>query len=220
MDKYMRKARPIADLPLLAGPPHSAGVRTRSASAAAASLDSGSFGYLQLRSRLLIRKPQGRLAPRDGNAGGRRRRRTRTRSKGMGGGGVDEEEGDQEGKKVEEPDDGRVGTAQSGEASCGENGLELRGRERSTRETTPCSLHNDPDGARTPGSTTKPSNLTQTNRRLRSADRQNVPSTNEMDNFFAGAEEEQQKTFIDKYNFDPVNEKPLPGRFEWEKLNP
>lgn len=41
-----------------------------------------------------------------------------------------------------------------------------------------------------------------------------------MDEFFAGAEEEQQKQFIDKYNFDPVNDKPLPGRYEWEKLDP
>lgn len=40
-----------------------------------------------------------------------------------------------------------------------------------------------------------------------------------MDRFFSGAEEEQQKQFIDKYNFDPVNEQPLPGRFEWEKVD-
>lgn len=41
-----------------------------------------------------------------------------------------------------------------------------------------------------------------------------------MDEFFAGAEEEQQKIFIEKYNFDPVTDKPLPGRFEWRKLDP
>ena len=82
-----------------------------------------------------------------------------------------------------------------------------------------------------------------------------------MDEFFAGAEVEQQKQFIDKYvthisfplswqfwsfeellivtvlpkgsfdinsweflnicryNFDPVNDKPLPGRYEWEKVD-
>lgn len=69
-----------------------------------------------------------------------------------------------------------------------------------------------------------------------------------MDEFFAGAEVEQQKQFIDKYvmhhwyfsfhefgifkifwflqrgkicryNFDPVNDKPLLGRYEWEKVD-
>ncbi|KAI4364668.1 hypothetical protein MLD38_020726 [Melastoma candidum] len=206
MGKYMRKPKPTSDLSLVAPPPHSAGVRTRSASAAAAaaSVEPGSCGvgasYLQLRSRLLIRRPQGRVAARDGYTGRRRTTKTRRRrtEKGKGGGGL--EEGDQEGKKVEEADVGRVGTALSDEASGGDNGLELQGRERTTRE----SLHNDPDDARTPGSTTKPSNLTQNNRRLRSADCRNIPLTNEMDDFFAGAEEEQQKTFIDKYNFDPV----------------
>lgn len=70
------------------------------------------------------------------------------------------------------------------------------------------------------------------------------PTTPDMDRFFSGAEEEQQKQFIEKYelsfpfenpfgfvslmarqlfvfryNFDPVNEQPLPGRFEWEKVD-
>lgn len=107
-----------------------------------------------------------------------------------------------------------------GEASFGDNVLEFEGRERSTRESTPCSLIRDPEAVRTPSSTTRPTTLTETNRRIHNVDGRHIPTTHEMDEFFAGAEEEQQKIFIEKYNFDPVNDKPLPGRFEWRKLDP
>ncbi|GLT55299.1 hypothetical protein SLA2020_284360 [Shorea laevis] len=106
------------------------------------------------------------------------------------------------------------------EASFGENVLEFEGRERSTRESTPCSLIRDPDTIRTPGSTTRPTGSTETNRRMQNTTRRHIPTAHEMDEFFAAAEEEQQRQFIDKYNFDPVNDKPLPGRYEWEKLDP
>ncbi|KAF8019163.1 hypothetical protein BT93_H3908 [Corymbia citriodora subsp. variegata] len=107
-----------------------------------------------------------------------------------------------------------------GEASFGDNVLEFEGRERSTRESTPCSLIRDPEAVRTPSSTTRPTTLTETNRRIHNVDGRHIPTTHEMDEFFAGAEEEQQRNFIEKYNFDPVNDKPLPGRFEWQKLDP
>lgn len=107
-----------------------------------------------------------------------------------------------------------------GEASFGDNVLEFEGRERSARESTPCSLIRDPEVVRTPSSTTRPTTLTETNRRIHNTDGRNIPTTHEMDEFFAGAEEEQQRNFIEKYNFDPVNDKPLPGRFEWQKLDP
>ncbi|KAA8527936.1 hypothetical protein F0562_035195 [Nyssa sinensis] len=106
------------------------------------------------------------------------------------------------------------------EASFGENVLEFEGRERSTRETTPCSLIRDPDAISTPGSTTRPTCLTETNRRLQNSMRRHIPTAHEMDEFFAGAEEQQQKQFIEKYNFDPVNDEPLPGRYTWVKLDP
>lgn len=105
------------------------------------------------------------------------------------------------------------------EASFGENVLEFEGRERSTRESTPCSLIRDPDTIRTPGSTTRPTNSAETNRRVQNASQRHIPTAHEMDEFFAGAEVEQQKQFVDKYNFDPVNDKPLPGRYEWEKVD-
>ncbi|XP_015574099.1 cyclin-dependent kinase inhibitor 4 isoform X4 [Ricinus communis] len=101
------------------------------------------------------------------------------------------------------------------EASFGENVLDIEGRE-STRESTPCSLIRDPESIRTPGSTTRPSS-TEPNR---TSMRRHIPTAHEMDEFFTGAEEEQQKRFIEKYNFDPVNDKPLAGRYEWAKLDP
>ncbi|XP_030442886.2 cyclin-dependent kinase inhibitor 5-like isoform X2 [Syzygium oleosum] len=107
-----------------------------------------------------------------------------------------------------------------GEASFGDNVLEFEGRERSTRESTPCSLIRDPEVVRTPSSTTRPTTLTETNRRIHNVDGRHIPTTHEMNEFFAGAEEEQQRNFIEKYNFDPVSDKPLPGRFEWQKLDP
>ncbi|KAG2726545.1 hypothetical protein I3760_01G117600 [Carya illinoinensis] len=119
----------------------------------------------------------------------------------------------------EENSGNNIGDLGAEEASFGENVLEFEGRERSTRESTPCSLIRDPDTIRTPCSTTRRT-LTQTNRRTQNRTGRHIPTAHEMDEFFAGAEEEQQRQFIEKYNFDPVNEKPLPGRYEWEKLNP
>nr|CAN70215.1 hypothetical protein VITISV_012042 [Vitis vinifera] len=105
------------------------------------------------------------------------------------------------------------------EASFGENVLDFEARDRSTRETTPCSLIRDPETIRTPGSTTKPASSSGINRRMDNSRQGHVPTTQEMDQFFQSAEEEQQRVFTDKYNFDPVNDKPLSGRFEWVKLN-
>ncbi|KAB1213693.1 Cyclin-dependent kinase inhibitor 3 [Morella rubra] len=106
------------------------------------------------------------------------------------------------------------------EASFGENVLEYEGRERSTRESTPCSLIRDPDTVQAPCSTTRPTCSTEANRRNQNTMRRHIPTSQEMDEFFAAAEEEQQRQFIEKYNFDPVNEKPLQGRYEWVKVDP
>ncbi|KAK6255159.1 Cyclin-dependent kinase inhibitor domain - like 4 [Theobroma cacao] len=106
------------------------------------------------------------------------------------------------------------------EASFGENVLDIEARERSARESTPCSLIRDPESIRTPGSTTRPTSSAETNQRVQNSTRRHIPTAQEMDEFFAVAEEEQQRQFIEKYNFDPVNDKPLPGRYEWEKVDP
>ncbi|KAL3640278.1 hypothetical protein CASFOL_015246 [Castilleja foliolosa] len=49
-----------------------------------------------------------------------------------------------------------------------------------------------------------------------------MPSEAELEDFFATAEKNLQKKFIDKYNFDIVKDQPLEGRYEWVqiKLNP
>ncbi|XP_009132869.1 cyclin-dependent kinase inhibitor 4 isoform X2 [Brassica rapa] len=101
---------------------------------------------------------------------------------------------------------------------------ELDGSERTTsRESTPCSLIQKPESIPSPGSSTKLSNSISDNSNKReesfSGSHRHLPTTPEMDEFFSGAEEEQQKQFIEKYNFDPVNEQPLPGRFEWKKVD-
>ncbi|KAJ1295224.1 hypothetical protein BS78_01G207900 [Paspalum vaginatum] len=105
------------------------------------------------------------------------------------------------------------------EASFGENMLELEAMERSARETTPCSLINS-ETISTPGSTTKPSRSS--HRRVQAPVQTPVciiPSTRELNEFFAAEQRRQQQAFIEKYNFDPVNDCPLPGRFEWVKLD-
>lgn len=106
------------------------------------------------------------------------------------------------------------------EASFGENNLEFEGRERSTRESTPCSLIRGSDTIGTPGSTTRPTCSTATNRRARSAAQRNIPTTREMEEFFLSAEQKQQRLFTEKYNFDIVNDSPLSGRYEWMKVKP
>ncbi|XP_062206209.1 cyclin-dependent kinase inhibitor 4-like [Phragmites australis] len=103
------------------------------------------------------------------------------------------------------------------EASFGENVLELEAMDRSTRETTPCSLIRDSETISTPGSTTRPSH-SNSHHRVQAPVRRTIPSSAQMDEFFAAEERRQQQAFIDKYNFDPVNDCPLPGRYEWVKL--
>ncbi|CAO2827995.1 unnamed protein product [Amaranthus hypochondriacus] len=47
-----------------------------------------------------------------------------------------------------------------------------------------------------------------------------MPSHSEIEDFFASAEKEIQKRFIDKYNFDFENDAPLEGRYEWVPIKP
>ncbi|KAH6812369.1 hypothetical protein C2S51_026131 [Perilla frutescens var. frutescens] len=105
------------------------------------------------------------------------------------------------------------------EASFGENNLDMEPRERCTRESTPCSMIRAADSITTPGSSTKRRSPTASNQRAQNAIR-NIPTAREMDDFFACAEEPQQRLFIEKYNFDIVNDSPLPGRYEWVRVMP
>ncbi|KAL2469511.1 Cyclin-dependent kinase inhibitor 3 [Abeliophyllum distichum] len=106
------------------------------------------------------------------------------------------------------------------EASFGENVLEFEGKERTTRESTPCSLIRDSDTIRTPGSSNRPTAGNDANSRMQNPMLRDIPTANEMNEFFACAENYQHKQFVEKYNFDPSADKPLPGRYEWVKLKP
>ncbi|XP_019188187.1 PREDICTED: cyclin-dependent kinase inhibitor 3-like [Ipomoea nil] len=102
------------------------------------------------------------------------------------------------------------------QASFGENNLEFEARDRSTRESTPCSLIREEDTIKAPNSATKRTNQTT---RTRSSVLRTMPSAEEIDEFFAYAEQQQQRLFIEKYNFDIVNDLPLPGRYEWVRVS-
>ncbi|CAN6554215.1 unnamed protein product [Malus baccata var. baccata] len=124
-------------------------------------------------------------------------------------------------RKEKEGEEGCFGNFGSGaeygndlgvEASFGENNLDFEARDRSTRETTPCSFIRESDTIGTPGSTTRRTSSISTHRRVRNNVQRNIPTTLEMEEFFARHEEEQQKIFIEKYNFDIINDLPLPGR--------
>jgi len=92
---------------------------------------------------------------------------------------------------------------------------------RSTRETTPCSLIRNSEMISTPGSTTKSksSNSMTSRRRMEASVCRFIPSSLEMEEFFTAAEQHEQHTFREKYNFCPVNDCPLPGRYEWTMLD-
>ncbi|GAB2298529.1 hypothetical protein Dimus_032593 [Dionaea muscipula] len=107
------------------------------------------------------------------------------------------------------------------EASFGENNFELDCAERSARESTPCSFIRDLDTVGTPGSAVRPScHATAASRRSRNTMQRIIPTAFEMEEFFVNAELEQQKLFVERYNFDVVNDSPLPGHYEWVRVDP
>lgn len=77
---------------------------------------------------------------------------------------------------------------------------------RTVRETTPCSMIRNSESIRTPGSTTRPTNSTASSRRMQSWMHSNIPTSHEMEEFFSGAEQMQQRMFAEKYvPFSPSN---------------
>ncbi|CAH2052628.1 unnamed protein product [Thlaspi arvense] len=142
--------------------------------------DADSFGYLQLRSRRLLKLPL---------LGDTRKQLT-------------QRETTNPRAKSEKSDSETTGLAKETEEDCGDNenqsgfdcnfvekGLDF---ESGDRDSTPCDLRRD----------------------------SNVPSSLEIEDFFAYAEQQQQRFFIEKYNFDIVSENPMPGRYEWVKVMP
>jgi hypothetical protein len=76
---------------------------------------------------------------------------------------------------------------------------------RSTRETTPCGLIRNSEAIRTPGSTTKSktSNSMSSDRRVEASLCRFVPTSVEMEEFFAASEQQAQHTFRERYGFLP-----------------
>ncbi|KAF5451331.1 hypothetical protein F2P56_026447 [Juglans regia] len=87
---------------------------------------------------------------------------------------------------------------------------------RERRETTPSS---EPRAeSANLESTARP---TEANSRPRSrVEKRKMPTESEIEEFFADAEKDLQKRFVEKYNYDVFNDVPLEGRYEWVRLKP
>ncbi|KAI3449889.1 hypothetical protein Pfo_006554 [Paulownia fortunei] len=219
MGKYMRKVKVTGDVAVMEVSQSSLGVRTRaktlalqrlqsSASVAAPPPSKPDSCYLELRSRRLEKPVQ--------QQNSRKARHT------CGCGGKE----DTEAKSGEEFPrtsliSGSVEAEDLGiEASFGENNLDCEARESgSTRESTPCSLIRVTDTISAPGSTSKQTCSSATSQRIRPL-LINVPTARDLEEFFACEEQSQQHLFMEKYNFDIVNDLPLPGRYEWVRVSP
>ncbi|KAG6477771.1 cyclin-dependent kinase inhibitor 4-like [Zingiber officinale] len=218
MGKYMRKARRSGDVAVVefASYQPSIGVRTRAralaadASTAAATQDSP-LAYLELRSRRLEKtlSPPHAFKPKDTPPKESSTIKANPRISPLNAG---------------TPSSGREGSFRSrnsekgcssvAEVLCAENNMEPESRER---ETTPCSLIRNLKTIGTPGSSTRSTFSIASKKGMQNPVKQYIPSNQETEEFFVRLEKLQQQIFIDKYNFDPVNDCPLPGRYEWIK---
>ncbi|ESW12590.1 hypothetical protein PHAVU_008G125600 [Phaseolus vulgaris] len=207
MGKYMKKSKNAGDVAALimeSPPPHSnLGVRTRAKTLALQNSPQtpDSAAYLQLRSRRLLKLPPPipekprRCAAADSASNSRLSQTALSKTPLS-----------RSAEKFSPLDDDNA------ECSLGQNFLDVEGRdERSTRESTPCSLIRDPNAIHTPGSTTRQRTLQIKHEHIQ----RNIPPAHELEEFFSYAEKQQQKMFMEKYNFDIVNDVPLPGRYEW-----
>ncbi|KAJ8616181.1 hypothetical protein MRB53_035553 [Persea americana] len=234
MGKFMRKAKVTSEVAVMDVSPPTLGVRTRAKTLALQRLqrEASASSYLELRSRRLEKPPvvvsaaASTYARRTkvttsppvvvAAAGSTYARRTKVATTRVSCPAKSVSVGSK--KKRSRKSERLVGKNEV-EASCGENVPDIDGRERKIRESTPCSMTRGSETLETPGSTTKSTNSATTSRRKKNALHQDIPSAREVDEFFDGAEKEQQRIFIEKYNFDPVNDMPLPGRYEWVRLD-
>lgn len=113
-------------------------------------------------------------------------------------------------------DSGLVGP-RKGEDAC----LLRKSGERSDRESARRSLIKVADSSTIPGSTMKQASIAPAaDQRVQNTLLADMPTTSEVEEFFAREEHLWQCLFIKKYNFDVVNDLPLPGRYEWVKKSP
>ncbi|KAL7590486.1 cyclin-dependent kinase inhibitor 3 [Lactuca sativa] len=231
MGKYMRKAKLTGDAVAVMEVSSSLGVRTRAKTLALQKLqaskttdtppleDNHELSYLQLRSRRLEKPPlqQSTCCRQENPNPSMGTSRLVIRSGGsvsVGSGSCNENHRVLRESKIKADEETEAycdfGTE---ETSFGENNTDFDGRERSTRESTPCSFIRESNTNNTPGSAT---NRHASNRVIQGI----MPSAQEIEVFFARHAHEQQRRFSEKYNFDIVNEKPLEGRYEWVKVQP
>nr|VDC58489.1 unnamed protein product [Brassica rapa] len=214
MGKYIKKSKITGDIDSMeATEATSLGVRTRAAAKTLAlkRLNSSSAPdsscYLQLRSRRLEKPPslaEPKQTPRQVKPGIK-----------------------ESGSKIDSVNSSVAGSGD--ECFCRENSPEFQTRQRfglffksffiylmfgsvRTRESTPCNFVEDLEIIVTPGSST---------RSMRTPTRDStVPTIGELEEFFAYAEQQQQRLFMEKYNFDIVNDVPLTGGYEWVQVSP
>ncbi|KAL0286130.1 UNVERIFIED_CONTAM: Cyclin-dependent kinase inhibitor 4 [Sesamum calycinum] len=105
------------------------------------------------------------------------------------------------------------------EGSYGDNELDFGNKGRITRESTPSTLIEGSNIIKTPTSSNKSATNVNGVKKLRIG-KPMMPSAEELEAFFAPQEKLDIERFIKKYNFDPVNEKPLKGRYEWVEFKP
>uniref|UniRef100_A0A7N0UH75 Cyclin-dependent kinase inhibitor n=1 Tax=Kalanchoe fedtschenkoi TaxID=63787 RepID=A0A7N0UH75_KALFE len=221
MGKYIKKSTPKSDVAAMEIPLSSTGVRTRAKTLALQKLQRHTpplpaanpvydeSSYLQLRSRRL-RKLQPLRQPGDPefdscpNFSSRRAGLSLVVKKGSGNGTVELEIGDLD-------------------ASFSENDLNFEAeqiRDSTSRESTPCNSVRGADTFSTPGSTARLPRLSLSHARVQNATPQVMPTASEIEEFFALAEQHQHRIFLEKYNFDVVSGRPMPGRYEWVPVNP
>ncbi|PHU07103.1 hypothetical protein BC332_23592 [Capsicum chinense] len=104
------------------------------------------------------------------------------------------------------------------EISFGGNTLDFE-RSDSTRESTPCSVVREADAMVNTGSATRLADSSATAQITRNSILSNIPSAHEIEEFFTFAEQQQQRLFMEKYNFDVANDLPLSGQYEWIRVN-
>ncbi|PWA79457.1 Cyclin-dependent kinase inhibitor [Artemisia annua] len=175
MGKYMRKSKLTTGdvIAVIDLPQSTLGVRTRAKTLALQKLQTtperrSEPSYLQLRSRRLEKPPVGEFKEEKANP--------RLVDLGVIGSQFEGEE---------EEIEGSFG---------GENNVD--GRERSTRESTPCSFIRDSNAITTPGSSTRPTHAA--NRIIQNSIQRIMPSAQEIEDFFARHALEQQRRFSEK----------------------
>ncbi|KAJ8534581.1 hypothetical protein K7X08_016309 [Anisodus acutangulus] len=219
MGKYLRKAKITGDVAVMEVSQATLGVRTRARTLALQRLQSSTTTtpppsssdtcYLQLRSRRL-EKPKTKVSEEHPESDSRQNSKPISHSRFLvssaksGSVSISQKDGFEDvknrGRVTEDVDD-------------------LEPRDRSTRESTPCSLVREADAMVNSGSVTRQTELNTTAQRTRNSILRNIPSVHEIEEFFTFAEQQQQHLFMEKYNFDVANDLPLSGRYEWIRVN-